>query len=47
MMKRKHTVTDALFRYFYIISDNIDEEFKEDINDFLKVKLKMMKVALI
>ena len=46
-MRRKHIITDILFRHLYIISDNINEKFKEDINNFLKVKLNMMRVALI
>ena len=47
MTEREHTVADVLFRHLHTVSDNIDKKFEEDINDFLKTELNVMKVALI
>ena len=46
-MRRKHTVTDILFRHSYIMLNNINKKFKENINDFLKAELNVMKIAFI
>ena len=45
--ERKHTAVNALFKCLYTVSDNVDEEFKKNIDDFLKVKLNVMKIAFI
>ena len=47
MAERKHIITDILFRHSYTASNNINEEFEEDINNFLKVKLNVIRVAFI
>ena len=47
MTERKYTAADILFRHSYTASDNINEKFEEDIDDFLKTELNIMRVILI
>ena len=46
-MKKKHTAADILFRHFHTVSNNINKKFKENINNFLKAELNVMKIMLI
>ena len=46
-MKRKYTAVNVLFRHSHTVFNNVNEEFEENINNFLKVKLNVMRIMLI
>ncbi len=39
MPGKKYTVADRLSKYLYIASDMLDDELKENINNFIDVQL--------
>ena len=38
---------NALFRHFCTVLNNVNEEFEENIDDFLNTELNVMRIALI
>ena len=47
MTERKHIIVNVSFKYFNIILNNTNKRFEEDINNFLNIKLNVMRIALI
>ncbi len=47
ILGKKHTVVDGLFRHLHIASNMLDNELKEDIDDFIDAQLDVIQIALI
>ena len=47
MLGKKNTAADRLLRQLWIELDNINKVYKQDINDFVKAKLRALSITLI